>query len=71
MFCSGVSALQREDMEGCLKYNQMAVKAKPGFAEGYGNIGFIELQRGNVDEAIKNLEKATTLTFATYRHLPI
>ena len=59
----GGISLQREDLEGCLKYNRMAVKATPGFAEGYGNIGFIELQRGNVDEAIKNLEKATTFNF--------
>jgi tetratricopeptide (TPR) repeat protein len=50
-------------LEGCLKYNKMAIKAKPGFSEGYGNIGFIELQRGNIDEAIKNLERATAFNF--------
>ena len=59
----GGIALQRDDLEGCLKYNKMAVKARPGFSEGYGNIGFVELQRGNIDEAIKNLEKATTFNF--------
>jgi len=59
----GGIALQRGDLEGCLKYNKMAVKARPGFSEGYGNIGFVELQRGNIDEAIKNLEKATTFNF--------
>jgi len=55
--------LQRGNLDGCLKYNQMAVKARPGFSEGYGNIGFIELQRGNLDEAIKNLERATAFNF--------
>jgi len=59
----GGLCLQREDLEGCLKYNKMAIKAKPGFSEGYGNIGFIELQRGNIDEAIKNLERATAFNF--------
>lgn len=59
----GGIALQRSDLEGCLKYNKMAVKARPGFSEGYGNIGFVELQRGNIDEAIKNLEKATRFNF--------
>jgi len=59
----GGICLQRNDLEGCLKYNKMAVKAKPGFSEGFGNIGFVELQRGNIDEAIKNLEKATQFNF--------
>ena len=59
----GGISLQRNDLEGCLKYNKMAVKAKPGFSEGFGNIGFIELQKGNLDEAIKNLEKATRFNF--------
>ena len=42
---------------------KIAVKAKPGFSEGFGNIGFVELQKGNIDEAIKNLEKATAFNF--------
>jgi tetratricopeptide (TPR) repeat protein len=46
-----------------LNYNRLAIKAKPGFSEGYGNIGFVELQRGNIEEAIKNLEKATFFNF--------
>jgi tetratricopeptide (TPR) repeat protein len=50
-------------LDGCLEYNKMAVKARPGFSEGYGNIGFVELQRGNLDEAIKALEKATFFNF--------
>ena len=50
--------LQRGDLEGCLDYNQRAVKARAGFAEGWGNIGFVHMQLGNIDEAIPALEKA-------------
>lgn len=54
----GAICLQREDVDGCLYFNQLATKSRAGFSIGYGNIGFIELQRGNIDEAIKNLHKA-------------
>lgn len=54
----GAICMQREDMEGCLYYNKLATKARAGFSIGFGNIGFLELQRGNIDEAIKNLQKA-------------
>lgn len=54
----GGICLQREDLDGCLYYNQMATKARAGFSPGFGNIGFVQLQRGNVDEAIKALQKA-------------
>ena len=57
----GGICMNREDLEGCLRYNQMAVKAREGFAEGYGNIGFVHLQWGNLDEAVKALEKAVEL----------
>jgi tetratricopeptide (TPR) repeat protein len=50
--------LQQGDMDGCLAYNQKAVKTRAGFSEGWGNIGFIRLQQGDVDEAIKALQKA-------------
>jgi tetratricopeptide (TPR) repeat protein len=40
--------LQRGDLEGCLDYNQRAVKARAGFAEGWGNIGFVQMQLGNI-----------------------
>ena len=50
-------------MDGCLAYNREAVKVRPGFSEGYGNIGFVELQRGNIDEAITALERATHFNF--------
>ncbi len=54
----GAICLQRDDVEGCLYYNKQSTKARAGFSVGYGNIGFIEVQRGNLDEGIKNLEKA-------------
>jgi tetratricopeptide (TPR) repeat protein len=50
--------LQRGDLDGCLEFNQRAIKARAGFSEGYGNIGFVQLQKGNVDEAIAALRKA-------------
>ena len=43
----GGICLQRGDIEGCLKYNKMSVQARAGFSEGYGNIGFAQLQLGN------------------------
>ena len=54
----GGICLHRGDLEGCLEYNQRAVKSRAGFAEGWGNIGFCQLQKGNVDEAIRALRKA-------------
>jgi tetratricopeptide (TPR) repeat protein len=59
----GGLCLKKGDLDGCLNYNQRAVKAKPGFSEGWGNIGFVHLQRGEVEEAIKALEKATRFNF--------
>lgn len=64
----GGLCLQRNDLEGCLRYNRLAVKSRAGFAEGYGNIGFVMLQLctgdGSAEDedkltlAIKNLKKA-------------
>ncbi len=64
----GGICLQRNDMEGCLRFNRQAVKVRAGFAEGYGNIGFVLLQlvtgedpkedEEKIDLAIKNLRKA-------------
>ena len=33
--------LQQGDLDGCLEWNQRAIKSRAGFAEGYGNIGFV------------------------------
>ncbi|MBF0204291.1 MAG: tetratricopeptide repeat protein [Desulfamplus sp.] len=64
----GGICLQRNDLEGCLRYNKYATKARAGFAEGYANIGFVLLQlidgkdakddEEKLDLAIKNLGKA-------------
>ena len=64
----GGICLQRNDLEGCLRYNKHAVKARAGFSEGYANIGFVLLQlidgknekddEEKLDLAIKNLRKA-------------
>jgi len=66
----GGICLQRQDLEGCYRYNQRATKARAGFAEGYGNMAFVLLQlvdgkdpkedEEKVDKAIKNLKKAIT-----------
>jgi len=57
----GGICMQNGDYDGCMHYNQQAVKIRKNFAEGYGNIGFIYLQKGNVEEAIKFLEKAVSI----------
>ena len=64
----GGLCLQRKDLEGCLRYNRLAVKSRAGFAEGYGNIAFVLLQQCDgkdpvedtkkIDEAVKMLQKA-------------
>jgi len=64
----GGICLQRNDLEGCYRFNQRATKARAGFAEGYGNMAFVLLQlvdgkdtkedEEKVDKAIKNLRKA-------------
>jgi tetratricopeptide (TPR) repeat protein len=64
----GGICLQRNDLEGCYRFNQNATKARAGFAEGYGNMAFVLLQlvdgkdakedEEKVDKAIKNLKKA-------------
>ncbi|MDY7005270.1 MAG: tetratricopeptide repeat protein [Cyanobacteriota bacterium] len=59
----GALCLRRGDLEGCLQWNQKAVKMRPGFSEGHGNIGFVHLQMGNVDEAIVSLKRATHFNF--------
>ncbi len=64
----GGICLQRNDLEGCLRFNKASVKARAGFAEGYANIGFVLLQlvdgkkpeedEEKLDLAIKNFKKA-------------
>lgn len=64
----GGICLQRGDLEGCYRFNQRGVKARAGFAEGYGNMAYVLLQlvdgkdpkedEEKVDKAIKHLKKA-------------
>ena len=64
----GGICLQRNDLEGCYRYNNLSTKARAGFAEGYANMAFILLQlidgknpsedEEKLDKAIKNLRKA-------------
>ncbi|MCG8686994.1 MAG: tetratricopeptide repeat protein [Desulfobacterales bacterium] len=64
----GGLCLQRNDLEGCYRYNQSATKVRAGFAEGYGNMAYVLLQlvdgkdpkedEEKVDKAIKHLKKA-------------
>ena len=54
----GGLCLLRDDLDGCMAYNQQAVKSRAGFFEGHGNIGFVHLQKGEIDEAIRALQKA-------------
>ncbi|MCP3873105.1 MAG: tetratricopeptide repeat protein, partial [Desulfobacteraceae bacterium] len=57
----GGLCLQRNDMEGCLRYNRLAIKVRVGFSEGYSNIAFVLLQQcdgANPDEDTKKIEEA-------------
>lgn len=64
----GGICLQRNDLEGCYRFNQRATKVRAGFAEGYGNMAFVLLQlidgkntkedEEKLDKAIKFLRKA-------------
>jgi tetratricopeptide (TPR) repeat protein len=67
----GGICMQRGDLDGCLRNNRAAVKVRPGFSEGYGNIGrYIQaftnlanayLMKGRIDEAIEANHKALVL----------
>lgn len=54
----GGICMQRGDIDGCLDFNQRAVKSRAAFSEGWGNIGFVHLQKGESEEAIRALKKA-------------
>ncbi|EPR36162.1 Tetratricopeptide TPR_1 repeat-containing protein [Alkalidesulfovibrio alkalitolerans DSM 16529] len=54
----GGIAMQRGDLETCLRYNQMAVRERPFFAVPHANIGFVHMQRGEADQAIAAFKKA-------------
>ncbi|EPR40834.1 hypothetical protein dsx2_3274 [Desulfovibrio sp. X2] len=54
----GGIAMQRGDLETCLRYNQMAARERPFFAVSHANIGFVHMQRGEADQAIAAFKKA-------------
>ena len=54
----GGICLTRDDLEGCLHYNQEAASCRPKFAVPWGNIGFVHLQKGEPDKALPALRKA-------------
>ena len=64
----GGICLQRNDLEGCYRFNYRATKVRAGFAEGYANMAFVLLQlidgksekedEEKLDKAIKFLRKA-------------
>ena len=49
----GGLAMNKGDLDACLEWNEKACRARPLFAVPYGNIGFVQLQRGEVDKAEK------------------
>jgi len=54
----GGLAMNDGDIEGCLRMNQAALKARARFAVPHANIGFCLLQMGQVEDAIKALRQA-------------
>ena len=56
----GGLCLRRGDLDGCMQYNKEAAQCRAKFPVAWGNIGFVHLQKGEVDEAIAALHKALT-----------
>ena len=56
----GGLCLRRGDLDGCMQYNKEAAECRAKFPVAWSNIGFVHLQRGEVDEAISALHKALT-----------
>lgn len=54
----GGLAMNKGDLDGCLEYNERAIKVRPLFAVPHANVGFVHLQRGEADKAIAALKKA-------------
>ncbi len=54
----GGIAMQRNDFEGCMRLNTLATQQRPFFAVPWGNIGFCQLQLGDVDKAVSSLKRA-------------
>ena len=54
----GGICLQRDDLDGCLRYNEEAAKCRAKFPVPWSNIAFVHLQRGEPDKAIEAVKKA-------------
>jgi len=54
----GGLCMQRDDLDGCLRYNEEAAGCRAKYAVPWGNIGFVHLQRGDTEKAITALQKA-------------
>ncbi len=57
-FNKGVQLLNANDMEGAREEFLMASQINPTKAEGFLNLGYVETQLGNPDEALKSFRKA-------------
>ena len=56
----GGLCLRRGDLDGCYQYNKEASQLRAKYPIPWPNMGFVHLQRGEVDEAITALHKALT-----------
>jgi tetratricopeptide (TPR) repeat protein len=54
----GGICLERDDLDGCLRYNEEAANCRAKFPVPWSNIAFVHLQRGQPDKAIAALNKA-------------
>lgn len=54
----GGICLERDDLDGCLRYNEEAANCRAMFPVPWSNIGFVHLQRGEPAKAISALKKA-------------
>ena len=66
----GGLCLRRGDLDGCMQYNKEAAECRAKFPIAWGNIGFVHLQKGEVDEAISALHKALTWDPSICRPVP-
>lgn len=54
----GGLCLMRDDLDGCLRYNEEAANIRAKYPVPHANIGFVHLQRGDVEKAKISINKA-------------
>ncbi len=54
----GGLCLRRDDLEGCLRYNEEASNCRAKFPVPQANIGFVYIQMGKPEKALSHLRKA-------------